>query len=105
MIKNCPVTVEDVLAMEEIYGPSIPALKGKTVRRKGPKVKTDEYFTPPPVVDKYRSNVIVEANVIYVSTLTFWFTLSRKLDFLTIERVRDRKTGTILKAMTNVLAL
>ena len=69
MIKNCPVTVDDVLAMEEIFGPSVLTLKGKTVRRKSLKVKTDEYFTPPPVVDKYRSNVIVEADVIYVSTL------------------------------------
>ena len=98
MIKNYPVTMEDVVAMEEINGPSIPALKGKTVRKKSPRVKTDEYFTPPHEVHKYRSNVITEADVIYVSTLTFWFTLSRKLDFLTIERVKDRKTGTIVKA-------
>ena len=31
--------------------------------------------------------------------------MSRKLDFLTIKRIADRKTETIVKATTNVLAL
>ena len=33
LIKNCDVTVQDVETAEQIYGPDIAALKGKSVRR------------------------------------------------------------------------
>jgi hypothetical protein len=33
MILNCPITVADAIRADKIYGPSIAALKGKTVRR------------------------------------------------------------------------
>ena len=105
MLKNCPVTIEDVEAMEKVYGPSVAALKGKTVRKKSPKVKQPDYVSPPPEVLKIRDKTMLEADVIYVSQLTFWFTLSRKLEFLTVERITNRSTETVLKAMFNVLGL
>ena len=54
---------------------------------------------------KIKDKIVIEPDVIYVSGITFWFTMSRKLDFLTIERIADRKTETIVKATTNVLVL
>ena len=54
---------------------------------------------------KIKDKIVLEADVIYVSQLTFWFTMSRKLDFLTIERITDRSTETVLKTMSNVLGL
>ena len=47
MIKNCPVKVEDVDTMLSIYGPNIHALKGKTVRKKSPKVSNPDYIKIP----------------------------------------------------------
>src|SRR5210317_2332452 len=34
IIKNCPVTMEDVNIAEQIYGPDIATMKGKTTRKK-----------------------------------------------------------------------
>ena len=34
MLMNCPVTVEDIKNAENIFGPDIHVLKGKTVRQK-----------------------------------------------------------------------
>ena len=33
MIRNCPVTSKDVQIAEEIFGPSVSCLKGKSTRR------------------------------------------------------------------------
>ena len=105
VIKNYPITLEDVDAMEAIFGPNVAALKGKTVQKQSPKVKTPDYMAPPLEVTKLKDKIVLEADVIYVSGIMFWFTMSRKLDFLTIERIADRRTETIAKATTNVLAL
>ena len=45
----------------------------------------------------------MEGDIIYVNKVMFWFTMTRKLQFLTIERVKNRKKNTILQAMRNVL--
>jgi hypothetical protein len=34
VIKNCPVTVEDINIAEKIFGPDVSSLKGKFTRRK-----------------------------------------------------------------------
>ena len=36
MVKNCPVTVEDVTIAEKIFGPAMSSLKGKSTRQKPP---------------------------------------------------------------------
>ena len=64
MIKNCPITVADIEAMEDIFGPDVGALKGKTVWKKSPKVPKTSYFSMPPVVKKIKDEITIEADVI-----------------------------------------
>jgi hypothetical protein len=41
VIKNCPVTTEDVNIAEKIFGKDISSLKGKSTRRKPKSVRAD----------------------------------------------------------------
>ncbi len=45
-IKDCPVMVEDAMAACKIWGPSVAALKGKTLRMKPEPVKTNTVHIP-----------------------------------------------------------
>ena len=55
-LPNCPVTPRDVLIANELFGPDVGALKGKTTRREPPPPPP-----PPPIVE---SPVLVDLTTI-----------------------------------------
>ena len=46
MIKNCPVTQEDVDVAQKIFGPAISTLKGKSTRKNPKPVINDNIQIP-----------------------------------------------------------
>jgi hypothetical protein len=48
MLPNCPITTRDIAAAEDIFGPSLACLEGKTVRRSSPAVVHFEAEPVPP---------------------------------------------------------
>ena len=53
MIKNCPVTIEDVNIAEKIFGPSMLSLKGKSMRRTPKPVRADVIEMPPKLIEQH----------------------------------------------------
>ena len=54
MIKNCPVTIEDVNIAEKIFRPLISSLKGKSMRRTPKPVRADVIEIPPKLIEQHR---------------------------------------------------
>ena len=50
LLRNCPVTVEDIKIANKIYGAEVATLQGKTTRQKPPRVLTDQIHIPPELV-------------------------------------------------------
>jgi hypothetical protein len=50
MIRNCPVTLKDIDAANNIFGPNVASMKGKTVRSNQDPVLTEYVEVPKDVV-------------------------------------------------------
>jgi len=96
MIKNCPVTTTDITNARTIFGPDLPSIRGKTVRR-----------TPAPVVADYVAvpRALVEQNkvVTLAADVFFLITVSRRIKFITAEHVQVRTATSLSKHLTRVL--
>ena len=51
------------------------------------------------------TKLVIEANIIYINKVLFLFTMSRKLEFLTIQHIKNQSQDVYVQAMDNVLGL
>ena len=101
MLKNCPITHQDIQNAEIIFGPNLGSILGKTVRRPGEQVIVQHTNVPRPVMDHHR-DVTICVDIMYVNKIMFLVTISRKIKFGTVEPILNRKAGTLMKCIDNV---
>jgi hypothetical protein len=53
-LPNCPITRDDILAAEDIFGLDVGSLKGKTTRRKPHRVQNTVSPLPLEIIERYR---------------------------------------------------
>ena len=103
-IHNCPVTEEDVKIAEDIFGPSIYGLKGKTVRRT-PKQVVVDYVEVPREILQAQKNVCLTGDIFFVQGYPFLTTLSRNIKFNTIHEMNDLSAENIIAILDLVLSV
>ena len=77
MILNFPVTVANVIQAQKICGPSIAALKGKTVRSSPNQVITEDLIEVPKQMLESNLNVALLADAFFVNTISFFASMVR----------------------------
>jgi hypothetical protein len=88
-IKDCPVTVQDVITAHKIWGKNIAALKGKTTRQKSLHVARDFVKAPSHLLKLHR-DVTLSADIFFVNKIPFFLTLSRKICFTSVNHLANR---------------
>ena len=101
LIPNCPITRDDILAAEHIFGPDLGSLKGKTVRRKPRPVKVHMTNIPATIMARYR-RVTLAADVMYVNKLPFFISIARDIKFSTAQKLDSQKAPMLLDAVKKI---
>jgi hypothetical protein len=95
LLPNRPVTPGDVITANNIFGPDIGSLKGKTVRKTQKAII--ESITPIPrdIHEKYKM-VTLSIDIMYINNIPFLTSISRHLRFGTVQWLKDLKKKLIL---------
>ena len=81
ILQNLPFLREDVRMAEDIYGPRIPHLKGKTVRCKIKHVESIKITSvPKTILDNYKE-VTIFCDLMHINGIIFLNTISRHIMF------------------------
>jgi Reverse transcriptase (RNA-dependent DNA polymerase) len=104
LLTNCPITAADIIAAEEIYGPDLGSLKGKTVRRKVDHVEAEVTKVPSSLLARHK-DVTVCADVMFVNSIPFLVTVLRGIHFGTAEMIERKTAKVVLKAVQQVKQL
>ena len=104
LIKICPISEQDVTNALKIYGPDIASLKGKTVRRAAPVVRTDYIFVPRSIFDANK-HITLAGDIMYVNGIKFLVTVSRGINLVTSEYIPDRTKGNLKQALVRAIRI
>jgi hypothetical protein len=94
LLPNCPVNRTDIIAAEDIFGPNLGLLKGKTTRTTASHVRAEHINIPITIMNRYR-NVTIAGDIMFVSQIPFFMSISRHIKFGTAEMIKSQKAPTL----------
>jgi hypothetical protein len=101
-ILNCDVTGQDILNAEDIFGPDIGSLKGKTVRTTSDVVRSGGLVPIPATIMSQYQKVILCVDVMKINKMPFLVSISRAIKFGTVAWLKNAKADTIMKHIKDV---
>lgn len=104
MLRNCPVTREDVMAAEKIYGPNLAGLKGRTTWRSSPPTDDIAITGVPPSILEVHGEVTLSIDLLHVNKIPFLVTISKGIKFCSVSHLSNRNRSTIREALSKVFS-
>ena len=101
LLRNCPVTRDDIIAVEDIFGPNLGSLKGKMTRRRSPQVRMTVTDIPPVIMERYM-RVTLAVDIMKVNKIPFLMTVSCHLKFGTNAVLANKKGPTLAACLKDV---
>lgn len=89
---------------EDIFGPNLGSIKEKTARSNIQHIKAGIDPIPSKVIERHPSLCLV-VDIMFVNKVVFLVSMSRELKFGTVQRLDNRQTPIVAKAIKSILAL
>ena len=99
LLPNCPVTRQDIITAENIFGPDLGILKGKTVRKKTEQVRIKHTGSVPEIYRK----VILAIDIMYINDIPFLITISRNIQFGSAQALPNETYKSIYNALQKII--
>jgi hypothetical protein len=101
-IRNCPIERRHIQAAEDIYGPNVGALQGKTPRRETGHVIAQVDPVPDDILETHR-DVTLAIDLMFINKIPFLITVSRGLHIGSIHALDNRQADTVATSLLYVL--
>jgi hypothetical protein len=101
-ILNCDVTAQDILNAEDIFGPDVGSLKGKTVRTASEVVRSGGLVPIPATIMAQYQKIVLCVDVMKVNKMPFLVSISRAIKFGTVAWLKNAKADTIMKHIKDI---
>ena len=102
LLKNNPVTTKSIKNAHTIFGPDIPALKGKQVRKSAPRAETN-MLSLPAGLEKMDRNTEVCGDIMFINGLPFLTSISRRIYLRTSQHIAKRKKDYLSSGLTSIV--
>ena len=89
---------------KKIFGPSLPILKGKTIRQ-APKPVVSDYVAVPLQILTKNQDMVLTGDIFFINQALFLVMLSQNIRLTTAHYLKDRKPPTIAVALKQAMAV
>jgi hypothetical protein len=100
-INNCKVPAEAFVLAEKVYGKDMASLKGKTVKRASPIVKTSDLLME---LHNEIRDIVLCVDLFFISGLTFLLSVSRKMNLLMVRYIASKERNSIKLALDKIIS-
>ena len=88
LLENITIECKNLVTSNEIFGPDLIALKGKTVSQKTPEVQVEIESVPVAIMSLYCQDTVA-SNILFVNRISFLISISLHLKFGAVERIKN----------------
>ena len=101
-IQNCPVRVEDINIAENIFGPDMATLKGKSTRKTPKPVLQDWIELPKEILEKH-SKIELCMDTMYVNGVGLMTAIDRTIKYRSVEYIESKEPQEHLRALSAIV--
>ena len=103
-LANCPITRHAIHVAQDIYGPNLSSLKGKTIQWTLPHLPSGVNPIPLDLLERHPSVTIV-LDILFINNIPLLLSRSWGLKFMTIEALPNRQIKTIREKIGTICRL